>query len=567
MALERTLPVRLSVLGAAASLASVVFALKSWPGPVITRWLFLHQDLEAGIAMVAIWLLALCLKPRRAFSCQPPNLAIVLAIAALFALGLWAGTHALMLDYALTRDELMAVFDQANFAGGRLSAPLPARWAGYGLSLVPAFLLDVPGQALLSSSYGPVNAALRAGFGFMADPALLNPLLAAVGLVALHRIVRRLFADSAGAQWLVLIGYVLSAQIAVNAMTSYAMTAHLAFNLVWLALFLRDRWWSHALAMVVGALAIGLHQVIFHPLFAGPFILWLLADRRWRLAAAYAAAYLAALALWMSWPHIVSLTGGVPIKSGIITGSGGFIATRVLPLLLNYDSADLLLMFYNLVRAVMWNAVFLVPFALLAIPAIRRREGLAIPLAAGVVLTILAMAALLPYQGHGWGYRYIHGVLGNCLLLAGYGYRELARRDKIFAPVFAAVLAVATLPITAWLLTTTHYFIAPYALLSEGIARQDADFAIVESDGEDFAVDQVRNRPDLTNRPLLFLSARLAPAQVIELCERGSIVLIRRSLMRSGDQFLRLEPARSASYDRQVLPLAGRRCVRPFTAF
>ncbi|WBY09752.1 hypothetical protein PIB19_10985 [Sphingomonas sp. 7/4-4] len=532
-------------------------------GPLITRWLFLHQDLQAGIALIACWLLAWWIKLPLALPLQPPRLAFVLGAAAVFALGLWAGAHALMLDYPLTRDELMAGFDQANFTAGRLSALLPTVWTGYGLALVPDFLLDVPGQALLASAYGPVNSAMRAAFGFVADPALLNPLLAAAGLIALHRIARRLFADSPGAQWLVLIGYVLSAQIAVNAMTSYAMTAHLAFNLIWLALFLRDKWWSHMLAALVGALAIGLHQVVFHPLFAGPFILWLLRERRWRLFAGYAAVYFAALGFWMSWPQMVTAAGGMTAHSGSIVGAGGFVTNRVLPLLFRDRGGDLSLMFYNLVRAVVWNAAFLLPCVLLAIPAVRRREGLTTPLAAGVLLTIFAMTILLAYQGHGWGYRYIHGLLGNCLLLAGYGYRELARREERVATGFVAFLTAATLPIADWLLATTHGFVAPYARLSALIARQDVDFVIVDTNGPGFAMDQVRNRPDLSNRPLIFSSAHLTPAQVTQLCDRGTIALVGRSVLRSGELFLARVPAGDPQFNHQVAPLDGRNCVRP----
>lgn len=559
---DATVVLRAGVLPGLACLAMFLAVLALRDDSLIIRWAFLHQDAPAGIALVVFWLLALWLKPRWALPLQPPSFTIILVAASLFAAALWEGGHALMSDYPLTRDELMAQFDQTIFASGSLSAPLPPAWAGYGFALVPDFLLDVPGQALLVSAYAPGNAAMRAGFGFLADPSLLNPLLAAVGLVALHRIARRLFADCAGAQWLVLIGYLLSAQIAVNAMTSYAMTAHLAFNLAWLALYLRNRWWSHALAMIIGVLAIGLHQVVFHPLFAGPFILWLLQNRRWRLFAAYAAVYLAALCFWISWPHVVMAAAGLTAQGGDPAGGVGFLTDRVLPLLLKDHSADIPLMFYNLIRAIVWNAAFLLPFAVLAVPAVRRREGLAFPLAAGILLTVLAMMVLLAYQGHGWGYRYIHGLLGNCLLLAGYGYRKLARSDERLATGYAAVLAAGTVPIAAWLLMTTHNFVAPYARLTALIERQDADFAIIDSNGPGYAVDQVRNRPDLSNRPLIFASAGLMPTQVVELCKRGSVILIGRDVLRTGERFLREVALGNPRFDHQVAPLRGRSCVR-----
>jgi hypothetical protein len=486
---------------------------------------------------------------------------VVAAIAACFAAVLWLGTYQLMFDYALTRDELMADFDAAIFSAGHLSLPLPAQWHGYAYALVPAFLLDVPDSAVLVSAYGPVNAAMRAGFGLIADPALLNPLLAASGLVSLYTIARGLFAESPGAPWLVLAGYLLSTQIVVNAMTPYAMTAHLAFNLAWLALFLNDRRWSHALALVIGVAAIGIHQVVFHPLFAAPFILLLLARRRYALSAVYAAVYAAALAFWVSWPHLVVASAGISAADGSTASGGSFLTERVVPLLVKHHPFTIPLTLYNLLRAVTWNAAFVLPFMVLAGPALRRREGVAVALVAGLGLTIAAIAFLLPYQGHGWGYRYVHGVLGNALLLAGYGYREFAAVDRERASRLAGLLALGTLPIAAWLLWTTHALVRPYVQLTQAVARQTSDFVVLDTEPPANAVDQVRNRADLTNRPLIFASHGLTGPQLEELCRRGTITLMTRRDFHAAGFGIGKLPDESPDFDRRMAPLAGKPCV------
>jgi hypothetical protein len=550
-------------LALAALLLAVALAVLAVPKElIITRWYFLHQDAQAGAALVVLYLIAMWLRPRWAMPRSMPDTRAILVAAVMLALLLWWGTHAVMFDYPLTRDEHMVEFDRAIFASGRLSAPLPAQWSGYAVALVPDFLLDVPGHVLLLSAYGPVNAGMRAGFGLLADPALLNPALFAVGLVLLHRIARTLFPDCIGAQWVALIGYALSAQVVVNAMTNYAMTAHLVFNLAWLALFLRNRWWSHALAITIGCAAIGLHQVIFHPLFAGPFLLLLLAQRRWGLFGFYAFAYAAAMGFWMSWPSLVAMAGGAP-GSGSTAGGAGFLAERVVPLLLERDPRAVALMIYNLLRAIGWNAAFVLPFILLAVPAIRRREGVALPLAGGVILTIAAMTFLLPYQGHGWGYRYVHPVLGNCLLLAAYGYRELARVDRERAFGVATILALGTLPIMIWLLITTHNFVAPYARLTAFIGSQGSEFVIVDSERPGYAVDQVRNLPDLTNRPLVFSSEDLTQAQLRDLCARGTITLITRQEFHRAEFFVDLIPLENARFDQRLAPIRERDCLLP----
>ena len=55
-----------------------------------------------------------------------------------------------------------------------------------------------------------------------------------------------------------------SPQFLITSMTSYAMSAYLALNLLWLWLFLRDTPRAHLAAMTVGFAACGLHQLIFH---------------------------------------------------------------------------------------------------------------------------------------------------------------------------------------------------------------------------------------------------------------------------------------------------------------
>jgi hypothetical protein len=199
---------------------------------------------------------------------------------------------------------------------------------------------------------------------------------------------------------------------------------------------------------------------------------------------------------------------------------------------------------------------------ILATPALRRRDGVALALIAGLMLTIAAMAFLLPYQGHGWGYRYVHGVLGNVLLLAGYGYRELAGRHRSRADGLAVILAIGTIPILAWLLVTTHLFVRPYARLATLIERQPADFVIIDTEEPRSAVDQVNNRPDLSNRPLTFASDRMTPTLLTRLCDRGTITLITRDMFHAAG-FAPDLPETSPRFHRRVASLIGRDCVRP----
>jgi hypothetical protein len=499
------------------------------PVPGISRFYFNHQDSYVIAALIAL-LFAHATAANSELRLSMPDVRLDWRILSLGAAGLalvlWAGTYLLLDNYPLTRDEHMVVFDMAVFRSGHLAAPLPPQWRAYAQALTPAFALPLPANAAWVSAYMPVNAMMRTAFGALFDPALLNPVLVALGAVALFDITKRLFPRNSGAQWLALLLYGTSPQVLVTAMTPYAMTAHLALDLIWLALLLRGTRASHAAAILIGLLAIGLHQVIFHPLFALPFIDHLRRRGEWRTAAIYVLSYAVFGIFWISYPHIVAMSVGVAGSSGgAASGSGGYFAVRILPLLLQHDPVTFPLMAVNLVRFIAWQNLALVPLMGLGLGAVRRDEGIARPLLYGLVLTTLAMAILLPYQGHGWGYRYVHGLIGNCALLGAYGWRDFSDRVEVRRFVGLAMVATLTLSLP-FLLWQAHAFVAPYARVNSMIGGIDADMVVVQSDGTAFQVDEVRNRPDLANRPLRLASHDLAPKDIEVLCSRGTVAFV-----------------------------------------
>ena len=511
----------------------------------------------AALAMAAIWL------PRTELPETAPTWTGTLAFAGALVLVLWVGTYLVMFDYPLTRDEHMVVFDAGVFAGGELVARLPTLWNGYAEALVPAFLLDVPDNALLISAYMPGNAMMRAAFGIFFDRALMNPLLAALGLVALHDVARNLFKPTPCAIWVVLASYILSSQMLVTAMTTYAMTAHLAINLVWLALFLRGKWWQHLLAMAIGAWAVGLHQIVFHPLFAGPFLLALLPQRRWALFAAYSVTYAAALLFWVSYPSILASAYGIIAQSGSTGGVADFLSERVVSLFVERANGGAWLMLFNLLRYITWAPLFFLPLLVFALPAVRSNLGRALPLFAGCALTLAAMILLLPYQGHGWGYRYWHGLIGNFALLAGYGYVCWAERDVKVANGAVVLLGTATVLFAIpYLLWSAHNFTRPHVQLKQLIERQSTDFVIVDTQPPSNAVDQVRNPASLDVRPVLLSSLAMTAAQVNEICDRGSVALItRRDFHRAG--FVPNLPSNSPEFEELVRGIRSKACLHP----
>jgi hypothetical protein len=449
---------------------------------------------------------------------------LVIAIAA-------AGVFVVLGGFPLTRDELMADFDAAIFASGRLIVALPPDWATFRDALAPEFVLPVRAPVWVSS-YLPGNAALRALVGTLVDPRWTSPLLAGIAVVALWRVARRLWPDRPDAVVVSLVMLATSSQVLVMATTSYAMTAHLAVNLSWLALHLRDDRPGHAGAIAVGALATGLHQLVFHPLFVAPFVLHLWVRRRHRLVILYAAAYAVIGLFWAAyWGLVIAGTGR---GAGGDTGTVGiaWLAVRIVELVEHFDSDGIALMAANLIRFLAWQHLLLVPLAGAAFAAIRRDEGIARPLAGGILLTLATVFVLLPYQGHGWGYRYLHGLIGNAALLAGFGWIALtapaARERGGTVAAFAVATTIAVLIALPIHVVQVARMTAPWRAATAAITHADVDVVLIDRTGIAFAVDLVRNDPFLRNRPKVVDLDGVDGSKLELLCGRGSVAVFDR---------------------------------------
>ena len=446
---------------------------------------------------------------------------------AALALGLlclcYVGHYWLLSGYALSRDEQMALFDADIFSGGRLAAPLPLIWVPHAGALNTLFMLPVEHPSAWVSSYLPMNAALHAVVGLFADPALTGPLLVGIGALALHGCTRTLWPDRPEASPVALLLYALSGQVLMTGMTSYAMSAHLALNLVWLWLFLQRRGLADMAALAIGFVAVGLHQPIFHPLFAAPILGLLLSERAWRRAALFAIGYAAICVFWLLWPGwMLQLVAG---PQSVTATHGVDYLSRLLDTVRQGDAARLANMIANLLRFVAWQPILLLPLVAMARPAIRR-GGIPAALAWGVALPVAVMLVILPYQGHGFGYRYLHGVIGNLILLAVYGWFELGAR----LPVWRTALLRATigsalilLPLQAWM---AHRFYATYADISEAIARSGADYAVIGGDDAAFTLDLVINRADLSNRPIRLIAEKVDARLMRDICRPGTTVAL-----------------------------------------
>ena len=439
----------------------------------------------------------------------------VLLLGAGLALAAYAGHYLILSGHDLSRDEQMANFDAAIFARGALVAPLGGIWRDHAAALNTMFMYPTGQSAAWVSAYLPLNALLRALFSLAGDAALTGPAMTLLGALALWGCARRIWPEDGEAPTVAILLYLGSAQVLFNGMTAYAMPAHLALNLCWLWFFLRRAIWADLGALCVGFVAVGLHQPIMHPMFAAPILFLLVLERSWRRAAFYLVGYGAIGAFWVWWPGFVwTLAEANPVAP---RADGVDFWTRLLQAVEKGDALRFANMCANLIRFAAWQHVLLLPLMLIGLPMVRR-DRLAAALAGGIVLTLAVMTVILPYQGHGFGYRYLHGLVGNAILLGVFGWVALGDRIAAWRPLLmrstiAGMLVL--LPVQVWM---AHGFYAPFAKASSRIDASNVEYVVVDGRDAPFSSDLVINPPFLERRPIRLLREEIDPALVRSLC-------------------------------------------------
>ena len=446
---------------------------------------------------------------------------VVIAVAVLAVC--YAGHYLVLCGYDLSRDEQMAVFDTRIYGAHHLVWPLPAGWRADAEALNTLTTLAVDHPVAWVSNYLPGNSMLRAAVGSVADPALTGPLLTAGAVLALWGCARRLWPDDRESASISLLLLVLSGAVVMAGMTAFAMPAHLFFNLAWLWLFLAGRRRADVAALAVGFIGTGLHQPLFHPLFVAPFLAVLLWERRWGRLALFVPAYGAIGLFWMWWPHYTqSLVAG----PGSVTQMGVSFAERLAQM--HAQNTNYLPMTAaNLLRFCTWANLALLPLLIAGFFA-TRKDRMALALAAGFAAPIVIMAVILPHQGHGFGYRYVHGVLGNAALLGGYGWRWIGAARARLRPVLVAALGLSglvLLPVQAWM---THRLYAPFAETNARINASGADYVMIAEGDAPYTLDLVLNRPDLSNRPVRLVAGGIDDITELahRICHAGKPVTV-----------------------------------------
>jgi hypothetical protein len=455
----------------------------------------------------------------------PPGAGAASIIATLvFAVAVLT-TRLVLHSYSLSMDEFSADFQARLFAHGQYEAVLPAFWRPFAPAMLPVFTGFRGDAGSWLSVYLPLYALIKAPFVAIGAGALLNPLLAALSIVVLVAIVRKLWPNERLRPWVAVALLATSSEFIVTSATAYSMPAHLFLNLLWFWLYLRGDSRSWIAALAVGVLALGLHNPFPHALFVAPFLIRLLRDGRWRRLLSAVVVYGIASVLGLAWFHFVGSSA---------SGSAGLLSTFAWP-----DRSMLWLQLIDISLLFTWQAPI---FAILVLATFIQARRLTAPLADlawGVLLTLALYTMFRATQGHGWGYRYVYQVLGNLVVLAAAAAPALRnalgrRRADLVLAASLLIAAVIQLPRRS---IDVERFAQPFAAGAEYIRTRPADVVLVHGDSIWYGRDLLRNDPFLRGQPVVLQAGLLSPAgrAALERAHPGRVLEVHDSeLLRLG---------------------------------
>jgi hypothetical protein len=423
----------------------------------------------------------------------------VLALGAVTAALLAAGTHAVFHLHALSLDEHTVLFQSEVFAAGRLTGQFPPDLVDW---LVPAFFQE----RFLRPSYetGQVASVYWPGFSLLLTPFtalgaswLLNPLIGAATVVVMHRLALELLGDRLGAGYAALLT-LASPAVTLNAASYYAMPAHLLANAVFMLLLLRATPLRCLAAGAVGSLALVLHNPVPHLLFALPWIVWLaLRPERWRVVGALAAGYLP-LSVALGWGWAMFLDGLAPVSDGT-----GLLARRLSGVLAWTSSSGMAAHLFDLGKLWLWAVPGLLIAAALGAWGMRRQRGPWLVLACSALHTYFGYFLVSFDQGHGWGFRYFHSAWLALPLFAAAAIRQSAGLGAYLAA--SAVLSLAVL--TPFQALQVERFVARHLMQLPVAARGEPRVVFIDRAGGYYNWDLVQNDAFL-RAPVIRLLAR-----------------------------------------------------------
>ncbi|HEX3408372.1 MAG TPA: hypothetical protein VHS81_14140, partial [Caulobacteraceae bacterium] len=230
------------------------------------------------------------------------------------------------------------------------------------------------------------------------------------------------------------------------------------------------------------------------------------------------------------WPLASAVSG---IRPGETDSTGGeYLMDRIGDVLDNLYWRDVGVFAECILRFATWQNLVLAPLALVGAAATIRTKGYLRPLVLGVFMTLAAVFIATPTQTHGWGYRYLHGLLGSIALVAAWGWARLTdgltgERNAAAAGGLAVASALSLLvltPLRAW---QAWDYVRPFAAANAAVQSADADVVLIDHNAS-VLFDMgtlTRNDPFLAHRPKVMALIALTDAGVRQLCATQRVLV------------------------------------------
>ena len=468
----------------------------------IFRFLLATYDLKSAWLVLAVCLLALLWRRSTPILTLADFLArrataIIFSGVILSALG----SIALYRSYPLSMDEYAAVFQSKVFAMGQLAAHLPPpliHWL-----ILPGF----NGKFLIASSdtghvietYWPGFALLLAPFQALGVPWLCNALLAGIALCLIFQITTAMTGDRRAGGFALLFT-IASGAFFANAISFYAMQAHLTANLLFAWLLLTPTKGRALAAGIVGSVALVLHNPVPHMLFAAPWLFAMIRqkDQRRYLPPLLLGYLPLSIAIGFGWV-LLRMQIGADVPHGALTG-GAVAAIFGWP-----DVAMLTIRAAALAKMWVWAVPGLYLFALIGRLRLGCNPHVRL-LTQSAVLTFAGYLFVNLDQGHGWGYRYFHSAWGAIPILAGCAMSGRNDSDDRLVAFAGAAAILSLLLIVPLQLSQIDGFIAQHLAQLPPARRPGNNVYFIRPRGGFYLADMIQCDPGLRSQDLLLVS-------------------------------------------------------------
>lgn len=467
----------------------------------IFRDLLTRDDLHAAwFALVICILAALWRRPA-------PILRLVdfigrhpIGIAFATVIALSVGALVIYHDYPLSMDEYAAVFQSKVFASGAVAAHVPPGLVDWLVvrGFNGAFLIASPQSGSIIEAYWPGFALLLAPFQFLGVAWLCNASLSGLLVFLIYWITQEITADRRAAGWAMLFALASGAFLA-DGISYYSMQAHLAANLVFVALLIRPSTNRAFGAGLVGSIALTLHNPVPHTLFAIPWIVAMAfqSDRR-RYLVPLIVGYLPGVALGIGWLLYRTEIGLRSPDLAAINGAAAGVFAWPNEVLLNTRIAAL-------VKMCVWAMPSLFAVALLGV-MLRRADSRVRLLVSSATLTFVAYLFVRFDQGHGWGYRYFHSAWGVVPILAGCAMADRPQIDGRLISFAGASAILSLLLLIPFQMSQIDQFIAQHLAQLAPPRRPGNNIYFIHPLGGSYLADMIQVDPLLRNEDLLLVS-------------------------------------------------------------